>query len=338
MTRPQTPSFWQIARGFLHDHCVSVRRLSPHTIDAYTTGLESFISYLGTCGISRPDISFTHITRANVKGWATWLRDTKKAAPKTIELRLTALTTFLKHAAAEDITLGAVYEDAASVKPPRIIRQPIEYLTQPATTAILSAHQGSTTLSRRNRTLLIFLYDSAARVSEAAGVTLSDLHLDRAPFVSLLGKGGKRRNMPLMGKTVDHLNIHLSEFHPSGCGDPPLFYSRHQGKPTHLSTDTITMVLNQATDQARLTCADIPDRVYPHLLRKTRAMDLYQEGVPLPLIMQMLGHESMATTSGFYAFATQQMMADAIRSATPPTLNQPPQWKDQTTIDALYSL
>jgi hypothetical protein len=54
--------------------------------------------------------------------------------------------------------------------------------------------------------------------------------------------------------------------------------------------------------------------------------------------MQMRGHESMTTTSAFYAFATQQMMADAIKAAIHPSLDQAEQWKEQTVIDALYRL
>jgi len=338
MTKTRTPSFWQLARGFLHDHCATARRLSPHTIDAYKAGLESLITFLDTRGIPRQHVTFEHLSRDNIRDWVTWMREANHAAPKTMELRLTALKSFLRYAAAEDITIGAILENAATVKPPRNPRQPIDYLPQTATAAILGACDGQTTASRRNRTLLIFLYDSAARASEAAGVTLGDLHLDGSPFVSLLGKGNKRRNMPLMSRTVQHLQVHLDQFHPTRERGRPLFYSLHNGLPTHLSTDTIATILNTAADTARSTCPDIPDRIYPHLLRKTRAMDLYQEGVPLPLIMQMLGHESMATTSGFYAFATQQMMTDAITAATPPTLVQPPEWKNQATIDALYQL
>ncbi|MDR1293725.1 MAG: tyrosine-type recombinase/integrase, partial [Bifidobacteriaceae bacterium] len=289
-------------------------------------------------GVARPDVGFQHFTRERFKSWAAWMRDDRGHAPKTVGLRLTALKAFCAYAAAEDITLGAVLEDARSVKPPKNPRKPVEYLPPAATAAILAACDGRTSKSRRNRMMLIFLYDTAARVSEAAGVKVRDLRLDGAPFVSLLGKGRKPRNTPLMGKTVEHLRVYLDEFHPGAGQDRPLFYSLKNGRPGNLSSDTIQAVLKQAADTARATCPEVPDRVHPHLVRKTRAMDLYQRGVPLALIMQMLGHESMATTSAFYAFATQQMMADAIEAATPLSLDQPEQWKEQAVIDALYRL
>ena len=205
-------------------------------------------------------------------------------------------------------------------------------------TALLAAPSGTSKTDRRNQMMLIFLYDTAARVTEARQVKVSDLHLDaEVPYVTLLGKGRKYRNIPLMEKTVLHLKRYLKDFHGSDPNtDLPLFYSRAHGLLHELSSDTFEKMIKRYAAQCREDGYPMPDRVHCHMIRKTRAMDLYREGVPLPHIQQLLGHENISTTSGFYAFATLDVLAKAIEAVNPD--NGVKSWSDPDILERLYRL
>ena len=82
----------------------------------------------------------------------------------------------------------------------------------------------------------------------------------------------------------------------------------------------------------------MPDSCHCHMVRKTRAMDLYQSGLPLAHIQQLLGHEEISTTSGFYAFATLDTLAKSMAKTEGCDDLPEKKWKDPNVIEKLYSL
>ena len=341
---PQTgaPDFFSFARDFLHAYMPKTRGLSPKTVEAYRISLECFLIYLAeTERIERDRVSFAHFDRQHLKGWMTWMIDQRHYAPKTVALRLSAIKALLAYAAHEDLTLVALSQAAKALKAPAHPRVPIEYFTETQMRAILGAFTGQTAKSRRNRMLLILLYDTAARVGEITGLTLGDLCLTDPGHLTLTGKGNKTRVVPLTEKVIDHLHVYLAEFHPNAAKLPatrPVFYSPHHGQPAELSADTVSAALKQAATTARAQRPSIPEHVHCHMLRKTKAMDLYQQGIPLPVIMRLLGHENASTTAAFYAFATLDMMRQAINAATPAITGLATDELTEDRLQALYSL
>ena len=214
--RKKDKDFWQLARSYLHDYMPVTRNLSDKSVEAYKQSLKTYLQFLEIeKSLVEEQVTFDAFSRENIKDFIGWLKE-KRYAPKTINLKLTAIRSFLKYCSDEDFELRGIYADVCTVKKQKEEKRPIEYLQPGATAAILSAYDISTSKHRRNRMMLIMLYDTGARVQELADLNLRSLHLDVAnPFVTLIGKGRKSRNVPLLKKTVQHLEVYLKEFHPN---------------------------------------------------------------------------------------------------------------------------
>ena len=335
-------NFWPLAHKFLGSYLPNVRNLSQNTIDAYKQSLKDFVDYLEKQkGIKRKNIDIEAFHRNTVQEYMAYLNTQRKLTSKTCTLRLTAIKSFLKYCSDEDLLFEARFHEVDRINGMKSAKASVKYLTENVMTTLLKMPKNDTDKERRNRMLLIFLYDTAVRVQELTDMELRDLHLDRTtPFVTIRnGKGNKLRNIPLMAKTVDHLKHYIAEFHPGRTPDSnrPLFYSTRDNLPHKLTTDAIRIILSKYVDMARELCPDIPQKVGCHTIRKTRAMDLYRNGIPLPYIMELLGHESEATTKTFYAFATVDMLHDAIAKSNPEITNDTPQWKTPEMLSRLYS-
>jgi len=200
--------FWKMAKDYVDHRLPDIRKASPNTVTAYRNSLNKYIDYLESVkGIRRSDICFSDFSRVNLTDYLDWMLNAKKLAYKTCNLRITAIHALLEYSANENSTdLMAIYLEAKGVKGLKVSSNPIEYFENYQMKALLAAPDISTQTGQRNQMMLILYYDTAARISELIEMTLGQLHLDaNVPYLTILGKGRKYRNIPLMDKTVGHL-------------------------------------------------------------------------------------------------------------------------------------
>ena len=73
-----------------------------------------------------------------------------------------------------------------------------------------------------------------------------------------------------------------------------------------MSADAVALFMKKYGVMAATSCPEMPEKLHPHMLRHTRAMHLYRNGMPLALLSEYLGHASTETTS-IYAYADSEM-------------------------------
>lgn len=308
-------SFFKRVRGFLTVFLPKNKCYSNHTVKAYRDAINLFRNFLREeKAISFTAITFDQINPELIYEFLAWLQNTRHCAATTKNHRLAALKSFFHYCAMEDPALMAIYLDIQKVRSQRVARNRVEYMSETALKILLEQADPHTRHGLRDQFLMVLLYDTGARIQEMLDLKLKDIHMnDQTPCVYLTGKGNKTRCVPLMDKTIAHLQQYLKTFHPEGDqnSDQYLFYTRIRGLKGRMSDDNVSCFLKRYAKSAHELCSEVPLRMHAHLFRHTRAMHLYQAGIPLSYIKDFLGHVSVNTTD-IYASTDTSMMKAAL--------------------------
>jgi integrase/recombinase XerD len=310
----QSPLFFSMTYEFLKVYLPEQCGRSLHTVESYRDALSLFRRYIvETVGISIGKFTFAECTRDCMLGFMNYLSELKSKA-STRNHRLAALRSYLMFAADKDISLQSIELEVQRVPHCRATKVEKTVLQEEAITAILK-QPPNTKMGLRDRTIMTLLYDSAARLAEVLGLSVSDVSIDGDnPYIRVNGKGSKSRIVPISPQTAAHIAHYISVYHGNGHSDTHLlFYTVIKNEIGMISAANVERFIRQYTRKARSACPSIPDRVHPHMFRRTRATHLYQNGVSLPLVSRLLGHASLETTR-LYAQPSLKMLRDAIES------------------------
>jgi integrase/recombinase XerD len=273
------------------DHLRVERGLAANTVSAYATDLARLASFAHRQGVAAVgDLDAVAVTRFLVELDRAGL-SARSAARYLSAVR--GLCRFLvreRHVAADPTALLAT---------PRLGRRLPTVLTFEEVERLLSAPDITRARGLRDRAMLSLMYAAGLRVSELCALKIGDLDRRRG-FVSVLGKGGKRRLVPVGEVALADLDAYLAHGRtlksrsasPSGGGARPhraaLFLSSW-GRP--LSRQGFWKLVVRYARQASIT-----KPISPHKLRHSFATHLLEGDADLRSVQAMLGHANIATT------------------------------------------
>jgi site-specific recombinase XerD len=284
-------------RSFFEDHLHCQRNVSLHTIRSYRDGLKLFLGFAARqVKKSAPQLLVSDISEAVVVAFLADLEQARGNAIQTRNHRLIALRNLFGYIASREPLLLDHCRRVMDIPRKRGAAVPvIHYLEKEQVTVLLDAVPRGTPRGRRDYALLLFLYNTGARVQEVADTRLGWLTLQPPFKVELLGKGRKWRACPLWESTAQQLRQLIEERGPQRSPEDYLFVNRY-GRP--LSRSGIADLLERHVRKASAVLPSLRQcRVTPHTLRHTTAMHLLQSGVEVNVIRSWLGHASISTTT-----------------------------------------
>ena len=217
----------------------------------------------------------------------------------TRNCRLAAVRSFVQHLLRQDVTRAGQYGRILAIRNKKALRRSATYLEPEEARGVIASVDRRSRSGERDHALLLFLYNTGARVNEALGIRSCDLRLERPRQVRLLGKGRKERVCPLWSETASALR-RLIGGRPAG---EVLFRNAH-GAP--LTRDGVAYILAKYVSLAAQHAPALRKRrITPHVMRHSCAVALLQAGVDITVIRDFLGHASVATTSRYVTTSLQ---------------------------------
>ena len=303
----KTNPLFTLVESYFSDHLPKVRGASANTIEAYRDAITLFIRFVADRrGVQVSNLKLSHLDERTVSAFLTHLEQDRHNGTRTRNCRRIALRGFFQHALRLDPTRATQYARILAIPAKRCAPTVPRYLEPHQMRNLLAQPDRHRPTGQRDYALLLFLYNTGARISEVLGCRLRDLQM-HPPQVRLHGKGGKDRFCPLWPATMEALR-HIHSKIDTADQSTPVFLSN---RAAPLSRHGAQYILSKHAHAAAALDPTFPERISPHVLRHSCACALLQGGVDLTVIRDYLGHASITTTSR-YASANLKMKQDAL--------------------------
>lgn len=275
-------------------HMSFERQLSPATVEAYGSDVESFLEY---CEAAEKNP--LHIAPEFLDQYHAQLRVIEHLAPASIFRKLEAIKCFYKFLLIEE----RISEDPTRfLKAAKRTQKIPQQLSREEMERLLS-YPAKTFEEIRTVTMIDLLYAAGLRVSELIGLRLENVNLQEG-WVLAFGKGSKQRFVPIHHEVCARLKNYLDMRESRFAGREvasELFLNNRGQKISRISVWKDLAALGRK--------ANISTPLHPHLFRHTFASHLLQGGADLRSLQEMLGHADLATTQIYTHLDVQDLQA-----------------------------
>lgn len=270
------------------------RRLSQNTLSAYVDDVRDWRAFLNIHLGESPNLA--HLEALEVKDFRAWLSHRKDYHPRSTARALASVRSFWRYLEKKELLKN---EAANIVRSPRIkktLPRPLSGIQANYLTENMESSHEEIWMGLRNKALVILLYATGLRISEALSLTKSDAHKE---ILHIVGKGGKERTIPLLLEARTAMFNYIQKCPYAFVETSPIFFSV-RGKP--MSRTEANMVIRTFR-----RVHNLPESLTPHALRHTCATHLMGASGDIRGIQELLGHASLSSTQIYTDLDTEHL-------------------------------
>lgn len=290
------PMVWDV-EGF----AASLTSLGGATREAYERDVRQLVTWADRGGCADP----AALDHTRLRRYLAYLR-ARGYSRRTIARKAASVRAYLRflhrHARIRSDPGRRLRAPRGPARLPRVVRaaEAAALLDTAPASRTLDASDGARARALRDQAVLELLYGAGLRVSECCGLRTGDCDLARGTL-TVLGKGGKVRRLPLGEPARGALRAYLDD------GRPAL--ARPEGSPDVLLLNGRGGPLGPRDVRRILQARPLPDgrRLHPHALRHAYATHLLEGGADLRSVQELLGHADLSTTQ-IYTHVTRERL------------------------------
>ena len=325
-----------IVFSFFEWHLKVDKAMRPASIKSYRDAVKLFLTFVAfESRRAITSLDTDDLTAERVREFLTHLEIERGNHVRTCNQRLAGLHAFFNYLAEQAPETLAEAQKVAALPRKKSPPPGIPYLERDELEALFAGLPTDARTALRDRALLLFLYNTGARVQEAADLTVDSLFLQSQPRVELHRKGNISRNCPLWPETAQLLQELLD-----GRTTGPVFTATHGRALTRFG---IYKLVRRHTAHLSANKDGGPLRhVSPRVMRHSTAAQLLKAGVELNVVSGRLGHVSLNTTNRYAETSIRSKVAQAGDDAPVSAAKEFPGrsiWRDdKALLDWLASL